>query len=145
LEQLSLPANGYDIVCCTNALDHVEDVEAALQEIKRVVIPDGVLLLTVDVFANEMLRNVGHPYSFTFNELFQLLRRCGFRVEWRRLSRKKLGMMTYAEYRLQRKMTDQAILLKAAQEQLRSYAKQLLRRGALGELLLVAHADKARA
>lgn len=38
-----------DIVCSFNSLDHVENVEKTLSEIKRVTHPDGFFLLIVDV------------------------------------------------------------------------------------------------
>ncbi|RBP07118.1 methyltransferase family protein [Roseiarcus fermentans] len=39
----------FDIVSCFNALDHVDDVDETIGEIKRVLAPGGLLLLGVDV------------------------------------------------------------------------------------------------
>ena len=141
LESLDLPAGEFDVVCCTNALDHVEDVGAAFREIRRVISPRGVFLLTLDVFAKETYRNEGHPYSFTRNSLLTLLQQHGFRIDWVRLSRRKIGVMNYANYRIRQGMSRMAVYLqKSVREQARSYAKQLVGRGALGELIITAQA-----
>jgi ubiquinone/menaquinone biosynthesis C-methylase UbiE len=139
LEDLAFPSETFDMVCCTNALDHVEDVEAAIHEIRRVLSRRGTILVTVDVFAKSKMRNEGHPYSFTRPAIFELLREFGFEVEWMRLSRRKLGMAKYTRYRLGRGMSPTAVFWNAAvQAQIRCYIKQLLARGAIGELVLVA-------
>lgn len=39
----------FDVVSCLNALDHVDDVDAAVAEIGRVAAPGAALLLVVDV------------------------------------------------------------------------------------------------
>jgi ubiquinone/menaquinone biosynthesis C-methylase UbiE len=139
LENLELPDNEFGIVCCTNALDHVEDIEAALSEIKRVIRHGGMFLLTLDIFAKEKDRNEGHPYSFTKDALLAVLQRCGFKVVWSQLSRRKIGVMNYADLRIRQKMSRNGVFIRRSiHEQLRSYAKQILGRGALGELVLVA-------
>lgn len=49
---LKLPfADGsFELVCCSNALDHMPDPAAALREMRRVLVPEGRLLLTVELF-----------------------------------------------------------------------------------------------
>lgn len=42
--------NGYfDVVCSFNSLDHVDDLDAVLREVSRVVAPGGLFLLLTDV------------------------------------------------------------------------------------------------
>ena len=48
-ENIPLEKNSCDAVFSFNSLDHVEDVDKTIQEIKRVVKPDGVFLLLVEV------------------------------------------------------------------------------------------------
>jgi SAM-dependent methyltransferase len=139
LESLNLPDGYFDVVCCTNTLDHVEDVQAAMREIRRVMAPQGHLLLTVDVFAREKQRNEGHPFSFTMLSLIDLLRSDGLEVVWKRLNRRKLGVMNYANCRLGRGMSRTAVFVrKGVRAELRSYAKQFMGQGALGEMVLIA-------
>jgi 2-polyprenyl-3-methyl-5-hydroxy-6-metoxy-1,4-benzoquinol methylase len=38
----------FDVVTCLNALDHVDDIAAAIREIKRVTKPGGLFLLSVE-------------------------------------------------------------------------------------------------
>lgn len=39
----------FDVVCSFNSLDHVDDLDAAIAEIKRIVAPGGLFLLLTDV------------------------------------------------------------------------------------------------
>lgn len=39
----------FDVVCALNSLDHVDDVERAIREIKRLTKPKGLFLLVVEV------------------------------------------------------------------------------------------------
>lgn len=48
-ENMPLPDASCDIVCTFNSLDHVEDVDRTIAEIKRVTRPGGTLLLIVEV------------------------------------------------------------------------------------------------
>jgi ubiquinone/menaquinone biosynthesis C-methylase UbiE len=49
-EQLPLADRSVDIAICFNALDHMRDPAAALQEIARVLRPGGTLLLMIHTF-----------------------------------------------------------------------------------------------
>lgn len=46
-EALPLPAEAFDLVCCWDVLEHVQNPRAVLSEVCRVLRPGGVLLLTV--------------------------------------------------------------------------------------------------
>jgi SAM-dependent methyltransferase len=48
-ERIPLPASACDAVFSFNSLDHVEDVDHALREVKRVTRPGGLFLLLVEV------------------------------------------------------------------------------------------------
>ncbi len=48
-ESIPLPDGACDVVCSFNSLDHVENVEQSVAEIKRITRPGGSLLLIVEV------------------------------------------------------------------------------------------------
>jgi SAM-dependent methyltransferase len=48
-ERMPFPNDAFDVVTCFNALDHVEDVDAAAAEITRVTKAGGHLVLVTDV------------------------------------------------------------------------------------------------
>lgn len=48
-EDIPFPDAHFDIVCAFNSLDHVEDADATIAEIKRVTAPGGFFLLIVEV------------------------------------------------------------------------------------------------
>jgi SAM-dependent methyltransferase len=139
MERLHMPDSAFDIVSCTCALGYVESIETAIYEIKRVLNPSGLLILTVDVFAQWKERHELLPYRFTKESLWKLLGKCGFTVAWSRLCRCNVGVINYANLRIRRKRSRNAILLRSiVAKTVRSYTHQLLRQGALGELVLVA-------
>lgn len=47
-EEIPFPDGYFDIVTCLNALDHVDDIEATVREIKRVTKQGGMFLLSVE-------------------------------------------------------------------------------------------------
>jgi 2-polyprenyl-3-methyl-5-hydroxy-6-metoxy-1,4-benzoquinol methylase len=47
LDKLALPAASFDRVICTEVLEHTKDPAAILAEIRRIVRPDGVAVITV--------------------------------------------------------------------------------------------------
>lgn len=47
LEKLSLPAASFDRVVCTEVLEHTKDPAAILREIRRILRPSGVAVITV--------------------------------------------------------------------------------------------------
>ena len=48
-ERMPFEDASFDIVASLNSLDHVDDLEAAIEEIKRVLRPGGYLVLVVEV------------------------------------------------------------------------------------------------
>ena len=50
-ENIPFDKTHFDVVCSFNSLDHVEDVKQTCNEIKRVLKPQGIFLLIVDVHA----------------------------------------------------------------------------------------------
>lgn len=82
IERIPLPDESVSIVLCTDVLEHVDDARA-LQEIYRVLQPDGMLYVTVPIF--QSLWNENDDYSHHFRryergELRERVARCGLRV-----------------------------------------------------------------
>lgn len=63
----------FDIVICSNALDHFDDVHKAIKEITRVLKEDGILIITVDIFENKCKRDERHPYCFVEEDIKDIL------------------------------------------------------------------------
>lgn len=78
----------FDIILCINGLDHVLNPELALNEIERLLKPDGLLIVGVTVFPGllarlryffeqyaSLLRDEIHPYFYTLPALERSLSR----------------------------------------------------------------------
>lgn len=63
----------FDIVFCSNALDHMEDPKTALLEMVRVLKPQGYLVITVEVFERSCKRNKAHPNTLTEDDFVEIL------------------------------------------------------------------------
>ncbi len=48
-EEIPFEDGHFDVVCSFNSLDHVDNLDAAIREIKRLVAPGGLFLLLTDV------------------------------------------------------------------------------------------------
>jgi len=72
-ESLRFDDGAFDLVFCSNVLDHVEDPAKALSEISRVLCRDGRFVFSVDVFPQPKPRDKAHPHAFTRDRLHRLL------------------------------------------------------------------------
>lgn len=72
-EHLPFEAEHFDLVCCSNALDHMQSPEQVLRECFRVLKPGGGLLLTVEIFEQEHSRGPAHPHALTRAQALALL------------------------------------------------------------------------
>lgn len=91
-EMLPFRDRSFDIVVCSNTLDHCIDMKAALQEIYRVLRPGGILLLSVNTFNLPriilgLLRPIfysfdrPHPHHVNDITLLRLLKDSSFNVD----------------------------------------------------------------
>jgi SAM-dependent methyltransferase len=89
-EKLPAESGVYDLAIIENCIDHVNDADAVMRELVRVLRPGGVLYLTVNCrcpsgyFVHRLLSRLrldpGHPYTFTPDRLRAMLVRHGLTV-----------------------------------------------------------------
>jgi ubiquinone/menaquinone biosynthesis C-methylase UbiE len=94
---LPFPDGSFDLVVCTEVLEHVRDVQLLLSEVRRVLEPRGRLAVTTPVHGP--LMRPPNPLSphlrfFTRGNLTALLDRMGFDV--RELRRRRGGLFAVA-------------------------------------------------
>jgi ubiquinone/menaquinone biosynthesis C-methylase UbiE len=97
-ESIPLPDQHFDVVAAFNSLDHVEDVDRAVMEIKRLTKPGGLFLLIVEV---------NHPPTNTepltlqwnivdrFSDCFELIEQHSYEVGDHRLYRQLRRAVRY--------------------------------------------------
>lgn len=78
----------YDLIFCLNAINHVADIEQALDRLVACLAPQGTLWLSIDAHRHPGLRRIFqwlpgdilHPQQFTLEEYRQLLAQRGMSV-----------------------------------------------------------------
>jgi SAM-dependent methyltransferase len=73
LQQLPFPNGSFDVVVCFEAIEHVDHPEEALDEFKRVLRPDGVLVLSTPNALVYVVDNPHHVHEFVPDELRETL------------------------------------------------------------------------
>jgi SAM-dependent methyltransferase len=94
-ERLEFPDDKFVFVASKNMLDHVEDPDAVLKEVRRVLKPGGRFLLIVDTFSllgearfrlftqrreRDTMLVGSHPHQFSREGVERLLGETGFRI-----------------------------------------------------------------
>lgn len=76
-EEIPYQTETFDLVVCINVIDHTRDPKKVMEEIKRVIVKDGYLIISVytynrficlmRIIAEQIpgLRNIGHPHTFS--------------------------------------------------------------------------------
>lgn len=77
---LPFAARAFDVAVSFETIEHLEDREAFVGELRRVLRPAGVLLLSTPNARRTGGNNPYHRHEFTREELDGLLDRCGFRL-----------------------------------------------------------------
>ena len=90
-EALPAPDDHFDLVIIENCIDHVQDMNAVMVELLRVVKPTGLIYLTVNNrsalgfwvhrFLSRTKIDPGHPHTFTPRRFRRMLERHGLRIE----------------------------------------------------------------
>jgi SAM-dependent methyltransferase len=70
---LSHPDDSFDLVVCFEVIEHVEDPEQVLDELRRVLRPDGILLLSSPNRVRYVPGNPHHRHEYTRPELKEAL------------------------------------------------------------------------
>jgi len=97
-EKLPFKESSFDVVFCSNVLDHVDRPGEVVSEVKRVLRIDGILILTVDVFESKTARDVAHPHSLTEEDVSTLLG--DFRIIWAKRSTSRAQICLYFDDRM---------------------------------------------
>jgi SAM-dependent methyltransferase len=86
-DALPFPENSFDIIICNDVIEHLENPDAALQNIQKVLKKDGVLYINTPNF--NWIRKKLFSYAdkkehhislFPHKTLFDLLIKCNFRI-----------------------------------------------------------------
>ncbi len=72
-EEIPFPDKYFDIVFCSNVLDHVTDPEKTIKEIHRVLRRNGNFILTVIIFKEKKDRKMAHPHSLRKQDVYLLM------------------------------------------------------------------------
>jgi ubiquinone/menaquinone biosynthesis C-methylase UbiE len=72
-EHLPLENEQFDIIFCSNAYDHFNNLTLANNEIYRVLKPNGFFILAVEIFYKIKDRGSEHPYCLNKENLYQYL------------------------------------------------------------------------
>ena len=73
-ERLPGGDGSFDVVFCSNCIDHTSDPAQGIAEIARVLRPGGHFVLTCEVFDEDPgVRNAGHPHGITAEKLRALV------------------------------------------------------------------------
>ena len=85
IEQLPYESSSFDLVTALDVVEHLDDDVAGLREMKRVLRPDGRLLLFVPAFmflwgVQDDVSN--HRRRYTLPRLLSAVEAAGFSVEW---------------------------------------------------------------
>lgn len=100
----------FDVVVCSNAIDHTIDPQRTLAEIHRVLKPGGYFILTCEVFEDDIgERNPGHPRSLTAAKLKALVSRFEVAAHW---DSPWVGLLRYTTGDLRSEQREHILLLK---------------------------------
>ena len=92
-EYLPWDDRSFDVITCSASFHHYPNPELVLKEMKRVLRPDGILMITDPFTPNELLRffaNILSKFSksgdvriYSQKEMQELLEKCGFTlIKW---------------------------------------------------------------
>lgn len=84
LDKLPLKSKQFDLIVALDVIEHIQDDQAAVRELNRILRPGGCLILTVPAFqllwSNHDLA-VHHKRRYTRSELCDILRLGGFEIK----------------------------------------------------------------
>lgn len=103
--RLPFEKNYFDVVICTEVLEHVVDPQKIMKEIKRVVKPSGIVIISMDsgnlLFGlvwtiwkkfNGKIWQEAHLHKFTPKRLDELFEKTGFKIEKRKFFNLRMAL-----------------------------------------------------
>lgn len=79
-EALPFPPESFDMVVSRDMIEHVLDDQVVFAEIKRVLVPDGLLLITTPNGYHQLMDGVIHRRAYTPETFLTELQQQGFKV-----------------------------------------------------------------
>lgn len=76
----SLPSHAFDVVTCSEVIEHVSDPDALLRDIHRVLVPGGVAVLTTPIRLTEEPADPNHRIEWFPGEFRRLCESSGMKV-----------------------------------------------------------------
>lgn len=73
-EKLPFADNFFDIIFCSNAFDHFDNIEKANSEIYRVLKKNGYFVLAVEFYQEYRDRGAAHPHCLTKSEVYNYIK-----------------------------------------------------------------------
>jgi len=73
-ENLPYKNNFFDLIFCSNTLDHTDHPQQVLTQIHRTLKPSGHLILITHIFKKSINRDPAHPHTFTQKQLLNLVK-----------------------------------------------------------------------
>ena len=89
------PKEKFDFILCSHVIEHIENCDDALKELKRVLKKDGFLILSVpnegcllsqirnNILQRKILKYTDHKHFFTKNSLLTLTKKAGFNLGYK--------------------------------------------------------------
>ncbi len=83
------PKAKYDLIICTEVIEHLEDDKKALKTIYKLLSPNGIAIISTPSrnaplyrlgLANGFDKRVGHLRRYSLENLIELSKQCGFKV-----------------------------------------------------------------
>ena len=103
-ESIPFKNETFDIIFCSNAYDHVDNIELARKEIYRVLKPEGYFVLAVEFFKQKKVRDSAHPYCLLKEDVYNLTNEYLYLYQritpWVGLKEHILGVTQYDEEEL---------------------------------------------
>ena len=132
-----LPDNAFDAVILLQVIEHIEDHEAAMRQLFRIVKPGGVILLEVPAgrhLYDAFDEYVGHFRRYDMAGLTALVQNAGFEV----LDRSHLGFFLYPAFWSTKRMNQIRApkTAEARREMVRGLIKTSMRPGRVGGVLM---------
>jgi 2-polyprenyl-6-hydroxyphenyl methylase/3-demethylubiquinone-9 3-methyltransferase len=93
-----VPEKPFDLVCCLNVINHVNNIEQSMVNLHQCTAPNGWLLLSIDAhnytFLKHLFRAIPgdalHPHQLSLNEYKEMCTRVGFEVKAVELIKREL-------------------------------------------------------